>query len=139
MNKYVKKFLHRGLVFGGFGPIVAGIVYLILQNTLEDFSLGGGEVCMAIVSTYLIAFVHAGASVFNSIEEWGLAKSLGFHFGALYLAYALCYLVNSWIPRNIEGFLGFTLVFAAIYFAVWIIVVISIKAASKRFNDRLGE
>ena len=31
MNCYVKEFLKRGLMFGGFGPIVAGIVYLILE------------------------------------------------------------------------------------------------------------
>ena len=35
MTKYVKQFLHRGLVFGGFGPIVAGIIYAILQSTIE--------------------------------------------------------------------------------------------------------
>ena len=40
MNKYLKIFLHRGLIFGGFGPIVVGIVYFILGQTLEGFSLG---------------------------------------------------------------------------------------------------
>ena len=137
MNRYVKSFLQRGLAFGGFGPVVMGIVYLVLENTLENFSLGGGEVCLAIVSTYLLAFVHAGASVFNGIEEWGLAKSIGFHFGALYLAYSVCYLINSWIPCTLAGFAGFTAVFVAVYVAVWITVVICIKAASRDFNKRL--
>ena len=31
MNKYVKTYLHRGLLFGGLGPIVAGIVLGIIQ------------------------------------------------------------------------------------------------------------
>lgn len=44
MNKYVKEFLHRGLMFGGFGPIIAGIVYLILSYTLNNFSLSGSTV-----------------------------------------------------------------------------------------------
>ena len=39
MNKTLKAFLHRGLLFAGFGPVVLGIVYAILENTLEDFRL----------------------------------------------------------------------------------------------------
>ena len=31
MNKYVREFLHRGLMFGGFGPIVFGIIILCIS------------------------------------------------------------------------------------------------------------
>ena len=31
MNKYLKEFFHRGLIFGGFGPIILGIVFAILK------------------------------------------------------------------------------------------------------------
>ena len=31
MNKYFKEYLKRGMAFGGFGPIIGGIVYLILS------------------------------------------------------------------------------------------------------------
>ena len=137
MNGYFKKFLHRGLVFGGFGPVVIGIIYFILQNTVENFSLGGDEVFLAIISTYLLAFVHAGASIFTGIEEWGLAKSFACHFTVLYAAYAVCYLANDWIPRSLMGFLIFTGVFVGVYLLVWAIVVISLKAASKEFNKKL--
>lgn len=137
MNKYVKEFLQRGMAFGGFGPIVMGIVYFILSVTLDDFSLGGGEVFVATVSTYLLAFVHAGASVFNQIEEWPIAKSLLVHFATLYLAYLFCYLVNSWIPFKWAVVGIFTAIFVVGYFAVWTIVLISIKATEKRLNKRL--
>ena len=50
MNKYLKEFLHRGLMFGGFGPIILGIVYWILSVAVEGFSLSGGQVCLGIVS-----------------------------------------------------------------------------------------
>lgn len=137
MNKYVKQFLQRGLAFGGFGPIVMGIVYFILSVTLDDFSLGGGEVFLAIISTYLLAFVHAGASVFNQIERWPIAKSLLAHFATLYLVYLICYLVNSWIPFDWAVVGIFTAIFIVGYFAVWSIVLISIKATEKRLNARL--
>lgn len=138
MNRYVKDFLHRGLLFGGFGPIVAGIVFLILQYALPDFSLGGSEIFLAIVSTYLLAFVQAGASVFNQIEHWPLAKSLGIHFATLYLAYSLCYVINRWIPFQPMVLLIFTAIFAAAYLIIWGTVYLCVKKASKRFNERLN-
>ena len=137
MNIYLKRFLQRGIAFGGFGPIIVGIVFYILSLTLEGFSLGGGEVFLAILSTYILAFVQAGASVFNQIEEWPQAKCTFVHFLTLYLAYVLCYLFNSWIPFDINVVLIFTAIFAAGYFVVWLAVFISIKAVSKKLNAKI--
>ncbi len=138
MNKYVKNFLQRGLTFGGFGPIVAGIVYMCVQNAIPNFSLTGGEVCLAIISTYLLAFLQAGASVFNQIEEWGIAKSMLCHFSTIYVAYSLCYIVNSWIPFEPMVLLVFTAIFVAIYLVIWVSVYMGIKATSKKLNAKLG-
>lgn len=135
MNKYLKVFLLRGLMFGGFGPIVAGVVYLILSKTLDNFTLGGTEVFTAIVSTYLLAFVQAGASVFNQVEKWPIAKSLFCHFATLYAAYSLCYLVNSWIPFDWRIIGIFTAIFAAVYFIIWFTVYSIVRATSKKLNQ----
>lgn len=137
MNMYVKKFLHRGLLFGGFGPIVAGIVYLILSMTLSDFSLSGREVFTAILSTYVLAFLQAGASVFNQIEEWPLPKSLLFHFLTLYVAYSACYLVNTWIPFEPMVLLIFSLIFLVSYLVIWLTVYLAVKATGQRLNKSL--
>ena len=137
MNIYLKRFLQRGITFGGFGPVVLAVIYLILSYTVEGFSLGGTEVFLGIISTYLLAFLQAGASVFNQIEHWPLAKSLFFHLGSLYLAYSICYLVNSWIPFHPLAFLIFTAGFVLIYFAVWLTVVLIIRATTKRLNQKL--
>lgn len=138
MKKHVKEFLHRGLMFGGFGPIVVGIVYVILENTVENFSLSGGQVCLAVVSTYLLAFLQAGATVFNQIENWSVPRSLLCHFFTLFIAYTTCYLLNSWIPFVWEVLLIFIAVFVAVYFVVWTIVYFSVKATSKKFNAKLS-
>lgn len=137
INKYAKDYLHRGLVFGGLGPIVLGIVYAILEVSLDDFSLGGAEVLIAIISTYLIAFVQAGASVFNDIEEWPVMKSLFFHFLSIYAVYVSAYVINSWIPFEWIVIVVFTGIFAIAYFAIWVVVYISLKLTSKRINARL--
>ena len=138
MKSYVKSFFHRGMLFGGFGPIVAGIVFFILSLTLENFSLTGTEVFLSIVSTYLLAFIHAGASIFNQIEEWPLAKSLLCHFTSLYFAYVICYLVNAWIPFEPMVLLIFTAIFVVVYFVIWMIVYLSVRASSKKMNQKLS-
>ncbi|MBQ8287781.1 MAG: DUF3021 domain-containing protein [Clostridia bacterium] len=137
MNKYLKIFLHRGLVFGGFGPIILAIIYATLQQTLPDFSVSGTDVCLGIVSTYLLAFLQAGGSVFNQIEHWSPARSTLCHFGLLYVAYVLCYLLNTWIPFRAEVIGIFTAIFVAGYFVIWFTVWLCVRVAGKRLNRML--
>ena len=137
MNKYIKEFLHRGLMFGGFGPIILGIIYAILQMHDESFTLNGMQILVGIVSIYLLAFVQAGASVFNQIESFSLPKSLLCHLSVLYVAYVICYLVNNWIPFQSKVLVIFTVIFLVVYFAVWFSVVLILKATSRKFNEKL--
>ena len=137
MNIYLKQFLQRGLAFGGFGPIIAGIVFLSLSCSLPDFTLTGPQIFLAILSTYILAFIQAGASVFNQIESWSPARSFLCHLGSIYAAYVGCYLINSWIPFKWDVILIFTAVFVAVYFAIWLSVYFSVKAVGKKLNKKL--
>ena len=120
-------------MFAGFGPIIYGIIALTTPSAMSD----GKTVLVAIVSTYLLAFMQAGASVFNRIESWPLAKSLFCHLATLYVSYLACYLVNSWLPFDVMNIVWFTLIFAVIYAVVWLAVYVSIKVTSKKLNSRL--
>lgn len=137
MNKYLKEFLHRGLIFGGFGPIVLGIIFFILSKTLDNFYVSGGQILLGIVSTYILAFVQAGATVFNQIEHWSVPKSVFFHFTSLYLIYTLCYLVNSWIPFEWGVIAIFTAIFAVLFFVIWITVYLTVRSTSKKLNSSI--
>ena len=137
MNPYLKSFLYRGLIFGGFGPIITGIIYAVLEYSLPHVSLSGMDLLIVIVSTYLLAFVHAGASIFNQIEHWSIGKSLLCHLGSLYIAYLLCYIANRWIAFDPMVVLIFSAIFLAIYIIVWLIVYIIIKTTEKRLNARI--
>ncbi|MBQ8731301.1 MAG: DUF3021 domain-containing protein [Oscillospiraceae bacterium] len=139
MNPYVKQFLHRGLTFGGFGPVIVGIVYAVLQEALPGFALSGWEVLLAILSTYLLAFVQAGVSVFNQIEHWPLAKSILCHFGCLYVAYSVCYLANTWIPFEPMVLLIFTGIFVLAYLIIWLTVFFIVRSTRNRLNRRLAQ
>lgn len=137
MNVYVKQFLLRGLVFGGFGPIILGIIYASIQMSLPEFSLNGTQVFLGIVSTYLLAFLQAGASVFPQIDDWPLIKVLAIHFSTLYAAYAGCYLMNDWISFQPAVFGIFTGVFLAVYLTVWLTVYLILRSTSKKLNKAL--
>ncbi len=137
MNRYLKEFLKRGLMFGGFGPIIVAIVLFIVSKTSDAFSLGTADLLVAVCSSYALAFVHAGASVFNQIESWPLAKSMLIHFATLFASYVTVYLVNAWIPFNWIVIAVFSGIFVVTYFLIWIIVYLSLKSVSKRFNKQL--
>ena len=137
MNQYVKNYLQRGITFGGFGPIVAGVIFWILQLAGVEVVLSGAQVLIAIVSTYILAFVQAGSSVFNQIEEWPLAKSMGLHFLSLYIVYVGCYLVNRWLPFAWQVIAIFTGVFILVYLAVWLTVYLVVKSVSKKLNKKI--
>ena len=138
MNKYLKTFLHRGLIFAGFGPIILGIIYAILENTIENFSLNGIQILIAILSIYMLAFLQAGASVFNQIEHWSIPKSMLCHFSVIYLAYIFTYLLNNLSPFDINLIFFFTLIFIVVYLLIWLTVYISIKLISNRLNKKIA-
>lgn len=137
MNRYLKAFLHRGLIFGGFGPIILGIICAILDKTNPDFSLSGSQLLLGIVSIYVLTFVQAGVSVFNQIEHWSIPKSLLWHFSVLFVTYLGCYLLNSWIPFHRSVVLIFSAIFIVSYLVIWLSVYISVKLISRKLNAKL--
>ena len=125
-------------MFGGFGPIILAVIYCILSKTVSGFALSGGEILVGTISVYMLAFVQAGASVFNQIEHWSLPKSLLCHFSTLFVSYSLCYILNSWIPFEPMVLVLFALIFVAVYFIIWFTVYFIVKSTGKKLNARLG-
>ncbi|MCR5786234.1 MAG: DUF3021 domain-containing protein [Acholeplasmatales bacterium] len=139
MNCYVKEFFKRGLMFSGFGPIIAGIIYLCIDASGVDLKLNASTVFLAIISTYIIAFVQAGSSVFNQIEEWPKAKSVFFQMIFIYIVYIGGYLINNWIPFRFQTIIIFTSVFVVTYLSICLTVFFVTKRISKKLNDKLNK
>lgn len=137
MNKYVKEFLRRGLMFAGFGPIVFGIIVLCISCFDGVAVHSARNIFIGIVTTYTIAFVQAGVTVFNQIEHWSVPKSMLCHFGLLYVVYSLSYIANSWIPFKAEVLVTFTVIFAVVFFVIWGIVYLCVRSTSKKINEKL--
>ncbi len=138
MNYYVKEFLKRGLIFSGFGPIIAGIIYLCIEGSGVDLKLDAPTVFLAIITTYIIAFVQAGSSVFNQIETWPKAKSAFFQMTSIYVVYIGGYLINKWIPFKLQVIIIFTSVYVAAYLTIWLTVYFINKNVSKKLNEKLN-
>ncbi len=137
MNIYVKEFVKRGLMFSGLGPVTAALVIFIISHFEENLHLEASQVLIMTVSTYILAFVQAGATVFNQIEHWSVPKSLACHFSSLYAVYVLSYLVNTWIPFNINVILVFTAIFVVTFFVIWTTVFLTVRHLSKKLNKNL--
>ena len=139
MNAYIKLFLHRGLRFGGFGPIVTSVIFCILEYTLPDFSIRGDEILLAMLSTYLLAFLQAGSSVFHQIERWSPARACFFQVALLYAAYIGCYLVNRWIPFDMLVIVSFSLAFVLCYFIICLVHSERLKPNHENFSTKKVE
>ena len=126
-----KEFCRRGFMFGGLGPIVLGIVCLFV----DDFS--GIDVFFGILSTYAIAFIQAGTSVFKDIDNWSIVKASGVQLLTIYVAYTVLYVLNDWIPFKWSVLAIYTILFVVAYLIIWLIVASIVKATTKNMNMRL--
>lgn len=130
------EFVKRGMMFGGFGPVIIAIIYLIAAQGHEFNAL---DYFTATVSGYVLAFFVAGCSVFYQIESWGLSKASLLHILCLYIAYLGCYLLNGWIEASWTVIGIFTGVFLLGYLIIWAAVLISVKATARRLNDKISK
>lgn len=133
-NKYVKEYLIRGAIFGALGPLVFGIVIMILGFCQVNFKIEGWQVLLAIVTTYLLAFVQAGSSVFEQIEEWSSFKSAAIHLGSIYVAYLVTYLANSWIPLHWIAIVAFTGAIVVTFIIIWLVCYLVNRNYQKKLN-----
>ena len=124
-------------MFSGLGPVTAALVIFIISHFEENLHLGASQVLIMAVSTYILAFVQAGATVFNQIEHWSVPKSLACHFSSLYAVYVFTYLVNTWIPFNINVILVFTVIFVITFFVICTVVFLIVRHLSRKLNKNL--
>lgn len=138
-KQHVKAFLHRGLLFAGFGPVIIGIVYFVTGLATGDTATTTTNMFIATISSYCLAFLAAGCSVFYQIESWGLAKASFLHGLSLYVTYLGCYLLNSWIAADLITIGIFSAIFILGYLAIWVTVLICVSTTAKKLNRKIGK
>lgn len=135
MKKYVKSFFLRGSMFAWGGPVILAIVWAALQAAGVVTELTVNEVVLGIITTTVMAFIAAGVSIVNQIEN--LPKSIAglIQMSVLYIDYLGFYLLNGWIPLN-QIWL-FTLIFIVGFAVIWFSIYITIKLKVKKMNKML--
>lgn len=137
MKEIVKKFIKRGMAFGGFGPIIAAIIILIISINDKDLMISPTQFITITVSTYLLGFIHAGTSVFHE-EDISIIKAMGLQLLFLYIAYLGSYLINDWIPFDWNVIIIFTLIFVTGYLIIWLTIYLIIRYRIKKLNQKLN-
>lgn len=137
MKKNILDFFRRGLVAAGFGPIILAIVYLILQKQADVKMLTVDEVCLGIVSLFVLAFIAGGMNVIYQIERLPLMVAILIHGGVLYVSYLGTYLLNGWLEWGMAPILVFTIIFVLGYLAVWAVIYTVTKKRIEQLNEIL--
>ena len=137
MNKYVKEFILRGLLFMGFGPIIIGFIYWISNQNNVDLNLTGYQIFISIITISILAFVQAGSTIFHQIEHWSPMKAAIIQLLCIYIVYIATYLINSWIIFKWEVLLIFTIAIVGGYLLILIIIRIVTKSILKKLNQNL--
>lgn len=136
MNKYLKGFILRGLMFSGLGPIVFGIVMLCLSK--HGIQMNGAEVFKGIISSYILAFIIAGASIIEQIEKWSTFKAAFIHLLVIYVTYISIYLINSWIPFNPMVISIFSIMVVVCFVVIWLIAYFTSNKTKEKLNEKIN-
>lgn len=137
MKKHIMDFLKRGLTFSVCGPVIVAIVYAALGAAGAVQSFTPNEVCLAILSSALMAFIAAGSSIVYEIERLPLFSAALIHGVVLYLDYILVYLINGWLQSQLIPILIFTSIFIAGYAVIWLIIYLTTKNSTAMLNRKL--
>ena len=134
MKQYIREFLRRGLAACGFGPLVLGVLYLILQQQGVVQTLSVNEVCLGIFTLSALAFIVGGLNVLYQVERLPLMAAVSIHGGVLYLSYLATYLLNGWLDWGITPVLVFSGIFVVGYLAIWAVIYSFVKKKTEQIN-----
>lgn len=137
IKKNYKQFLFRGCLSMGGGPIVLAIVYAIIQLCGVDVVLNGYEVALGIITITALAFIAGGITVVYQIEEIPLSYAIAAHGIALYIVYAVVYLINGWLESGLIPFIVFTVIFIVGYLVTWVIIYLVTRKNTEKINRHL--
>lgn len=138
MKKFIITFLRRGAIFASLGPVILAIIYFFLNMNGVVETVPVTKMITEIISSTIMAFIAAGISAIYHVEKIQLGIASLIQGSVLFLDYIIVYLMNGWIPFNWGDIALFTLIFAAGFMLIWVIVYLSIRHNIGKMNEKLG-
>ena len=139
MKRFTLEFLRRGAIAAGIGPIILVVLYMIMHNTAGVETLSVNQVCIAIASLTLLAFIAGGLNALYQIERMPLLVAVLIHGSVLYFGYLVTYLVNDWLDLGIIPIVVFSVIFIVGYIVIWAIIYSIIRRNTARINEMLKQ
>ena len=137
MKRHILEFLRRGVVACGFGPIVLAILYLALHHHGVVDVLTVHEVCLGIISLFLLAFIAGGMNFIYQIEQLPLMLAILIHGSILYISYLATYLLNDWLDWGWIPILVFSVIFLLGYLGIWAVIYVVTRKKTAQVNELL--
>lgn len=122
MKGFISNFVLRGLIACGFGPLVLGAIYLTLNISGVVDTVSVTEMCMGILSIFVLAFVCGGMTAIYQVEKLHIITAILLHGGVLYAVYLATYLINNWLEEGLIPLLVFSGIFVVGYIIIWAII-----------------
>ena len=122
MKGFISNFVLRGLIACGFGPLVLGMIYLTLNHHGVVDTVSVTEMCMGILSIFVLAFVCGGMTAIYQVEKLHIITAILLHGGVLYAVYLATYLINNWLEEGLIPLLVFSGIFVVGYVIIWAII-----------------
>ena len=137
MKRHVLEFLRRGVVACGFGPLVLVVLYWILHRHGVVDVLTVHEVCLGIVSLFILAFIAGGMNFVYQIEQLPVMLAILSHGSGLYVSYLATYLLNGWLDWGGAPILVFSAIFVLGYLGIWAVIYLVTKKKTAQVNEIL--
>ena len=137
MRKFVMEFLRRGWIACGLGPLILGVIYLVMQQSAALESVTVNQACIGIFSTAALAFVAGGMNAIYQIERLPLMAAISVHGGVLHLSYLATYLLNDWLEWGPVPILVFSGIFVVGYLMIWAAIYFVLKRRTQKLNESL--
>ncbi len=138
MKRFIMTFIKRGALFAAGGPVIVAIVYSFLLASGDVDMLSTQRVIREILTSTLLAFIAAGISAIHTVDKLQSQLACLIQGSVLFLDYFILYLVNGWLPFKWQSIILFTVIFAAVFAAIWVIALFSIKRKIKKMNRQLN-
>ena len=137
MKRQILEFLRRGVVACGFGPLVLVVLYWILHRHGVVDVLTVHEVCLGIVSLFVLAFIAGGMNFVYRIERLPVMLAILIHGSVLYVSYLATYLLNGWLDWGGAPILVFSAIFVLGYLGIWAVIYLVTKKKTAQVNEIL--
>ena len=136
-----------GLAFGiALGQLISivisvvkgdGMFYAVVPELMSDWVTELNAVIVQAVLLGVLGTVLGAASVVWEFDSWSLTKQTVTHFCLFAVTFTVIAYVLYWIPRSVGGVIASTVVFIAIYAAIWCGSYFPYKRKVKQINDEL--